>query len=133
MMLQWACLFLAVLIILPLVRVIALGDVTTPLSERMSQFFVEGAVLLIVFMLLVPYFAYDSFKMTNRFAGPMYRLHQTFRSHLAGEPFRPIKFRDGDYWQQVAEDFNQMMARLEEEAAGEAPEADAERELVESA
>ena len=112
MILQWACLLVAVVITLPLVRAILLGDVSTPLYERLRQAAVEAAVLLVVFLLLSPYLVYDSFKLTNRFVGPMYRLHQTFCALAAGERFQPIKFRSGDYWQEVAKDFNTMMAKL---------------------
>jgi len=45
----------------------------------------------------------------------MYRLHRTIRSINDGEEFRPILFRDGDFWQEVADDFNTMMERFAEE------------------
>lgn len=135
MMLQWACLLVAVVIALPVVRVILLGDIAKPLPERLHHAVVEGGVLLIVFLLLLPYFMYDSFKLTNRFAGPMYRLQQTFRGQSRGKPFVPITFREGDYWHDAAEDFNAMMRRLEQQPAPpptESEEEATELSLVES-
>ncbi len=134
MMFQWAYLLVVVVVTLPLVRTIGLGDVSTPISQRLQEAVTEGLVLVVVFLLLVPYFTYDSFKLTNRFAGPIYRLQQTFRSQAQGEPFRPIKFRDGDYWQDVADDFNAMMARLNscDAEPPQAEENDAELSLVET-
>jgi hypothetical protein len=117
---QWMAFLMAVVCALPLFRAIVLGDIATPLNERLHTAGVDSAIVLVVFLLLLPYFVYDSFKMTNRFAGPMYRLHQTIKSLAAGESATPLKFRDGDYWQEVAQDFNAMVERLGEEKSPEA-------------
>ncbi len=71
----------------------------------------HGPFLLVMFFLL-PVFVLDTVRLSNRFAGPIYRLRQTLRSIAQGDPIRPLKFRDSDYWQGLAEDFNQMVARL---------------------
>jgi hypothetical protein len=119
--LQWFTLFVAAVVVLPLVRAILLGDIATPIAERASRAGVDAIILGSVFLVLLPYFIYDTFRATNRFAGPMYRLHQSIRATGRGEPFRPINLRKGDYWHDVANDFNEMVERLERSRdAGEA-------------
>lgn len=117
---QWMAFLAAVVCALPLFRAIVLGDIATPLNERLHNAGVDFVIVLVVFLLLLPYFIYDSFKMTNRFAGPMYRLHQQIKALSTGEPQRPINFRKNDYWQEVAKDFNAMIERLKEQETHEA-------------
>ncbi len=116
---QWMAFLMAVVCALPLFRAIMLGDIATPLNVRLQQAGVDSVIVLVVFLLLLPYFIYDSFKMTNRFAGPMYRLHQTIKALAAGEPQSPLNFRKNDYWQEVAQDFNALVERLNERPAPE--------------
>ena len=121
-LLHWLTFLVTVILILPLFRAIVLGDFSTPLSERLAHAGVEAAILGGLFLLLLPYFVYDTFRITNRFAGPMYRLQQTIRGLARGNAFQPIQFRDGDYWQDVAGDFNRMVYRLQQPtAAADAP------------
>ena len=61
---------------------------------------------------MLPVFIVDTIKLSHRFAGPIYRLRQTIR--IAGRRrarYQPMKFRDFDFWQGLAEDFNQMVER----------------------
>lgn len=127
---QWFTFLAAVVVVLPMFRAIVLVDAATPLSERIRSAGVDAAILLVLFLAFLPYFIYDTFKITNRFAGPMYRLQQTFKSIAGGAPFRPIKFRKGDFWHDAAGDFNRMAAKLQEGATPHADEADTERDTV---
>ena len=114
---HWFTFLATVIVVLPLFRAIILGDFATPISVRLTHAGIEAAVLLTLFVLLLPYFVYDTFRVTNRFAGPMYRLHQTFKSLAEGVPFRPVNFRKGDFWHDVAQDFNRMVTRLQSDQA----------------
>jgi hypothetical protein len=64
-------------------------------------------------LVVLPVILYDLMKMSNRFVGPMFRLHTALKQAAAGERVKPIHFRDNDYWQDVAQAFNQLNARLE--------------------
>ena len=83
---------------------------------------------------LLPVFILDTIKLSHRFAGPIYRLRNTIRSLAQGEEFRPLKFREVDFWQSLAEDFNVMVARLKGEVvdppAAETPAATEEPTAV---
>lgn len=71
----------------------------------------HGPFLLVLFFML-PVFIVDTIKLSHRFAGPIYRLRQTIRSLARGNAYQPMKFRDLDFWQGLADDFNQMVERL---------------------
>jgi hypothetical protein len=61
----------------------------------------------------MPMFLRDTMKLSNRFAGPMFRLRTSLRGLVSGEQHLPIKFREEDFWQEAARDFNQVLERVE--------------------
>ncbi|MCA9229157.1 MAG: hypothetical protein KDA57_00785 [Planctomycetales bacterium] len=67
---------------------------------------------LLVMTFLLPVFVFDTIRLSHRFAGPIYRLRQTIRTIAQGKPTARLKFRDFDFWQGLAEDFNRMVDRL---------------------
>jgi hypothetical protein len=71
----------------------------------------HGPFLMVMFFML-PVFIVDTIKLSHRFAGPIYRLRNTIRGLAHGEPFKPVKFRDVDFWQGLAEEFNLMIERV---------------------
>ncbi len=81
---------------------------------------------------LLPLVIVDIIHMSNRFAGPLLRLRRSMRALARGEHVEPIEFRDGDFWQDFAEEFNQLAARVQ--APGSTPnevrEEEAHEELV---
>jgi nitrogen fixation/metabolism regulation signal transduction histidine kinase len=90
----------------------------------------HGPFLLVMFFML-PVFIVDTIKLSNRFAGPIYRLRNTIRSVADGEKFQPLRFRDFDFWQGLADDFNAMVARLTG-STREQPTLDADETLAET-
>jgi len=78
-------------------------------------------------LLLLPIVAMDAVKFSNRFAGPIYRLRNALKAAAAGDPVRPIQFRDGDFWHDLAESFNAaLVPDRSAERAHPAPAAPAE-------
>ena len=67
---------------------------------------------LMVMVFLLPVFVIDTIRISHRFAGPIHRLRNTIRGIANGEPTPALKFRDFDFWQGLADDFNRMVARL---------------------
>ena len=126
---HWFAFLCATLIGLPLFRAIVLGDIATPMSVRLKSTAVDGAILLTLFVLLLPYFIYDTLRVSNKFAGPMFRLHTTIKKLSQGETVPPIAFRGDDFWQEVATDFNTMVDRVRAEERQGANQCE-EKELV---
>jgi nitrogen fixation/metabolism regulation signal transduction histidine kinase len=57
-------------------------------------------------------FVIDSIKLSHRFAGPIFSLRRAIREIAAGNPPRKLKFRRRDFWQDLAQDYNAMLAQL---------------------
>ncbi len=72
----------------------------------------EAAPLLLALLAIVPFVVYDLLKLTNRFAGPVYRVRVTLESLVRGDSIRPVHFRDGDFWCELAPILNMLAARL---------------------
>ena len=80
------------------------------LHELVQQ---HGAVLLASIVLL-PILLLDVLITSNRFAGPLYRLRRSIRALAAGEHVQPVVFRDGDFWHDMADEFNALADYVDE-------------------
>ncbi|MEM9644464.1 MAG: hypothetical protein AAF989_05685 [Planctomycetota bacterium] len=63
-------------------------------------------------MLLGPLFAYDQLKISNRFAGPIFRLRREMNRLIKHQSESPLSFRDEDYWNDLGDPFNQIREEL---------------------
>jgi len=50
--------------------------------------------------------------LSNRVAGPLFRLKKHMRDTIDGAESRPVKFREGDYFQDIAETYNELLEKL---------------------
>lgn len=105
-----------------------------PISEHLSALWERYGMLTVVLAAIFPVFAYDSVKLSNRFAGPMVSFRQALQKLAHNEQVQPLSFRRGDFWKEFAEDFNAVAEKMSElnERADNA-ENDSEPELVEAA
>ncbi len=78
-----------------------------------DMWFHFGPALIASFVLL-PLIVLDLLKLSNRFVGPLVRLRRGVRALTAGEHVEPIKFREGDFWHDFAEEFNALAAKVQE-------------------
>jgi hypothetical protein len=62
--------------------------------------------------LMLPLLLLDVVRVSHRFAGPMYRLRNALRDVADGKQVAPIKFREGDFWCDMADEFNRVAARI---------------------
>ncbi|TWU29893.1 hypothetical protein [Bythopirellula polymerisocia] len=102
-----------------------LSDPFQPISDHLQQVWWTQGPFLLAALFLLPVFVLDTIKLSHRFVGPINRLQCTIRSIADGNMPTKLKFRDFDFWQSLADDFNQMIDRLRsdgnscEEAADE--------------
>lgn len=108
---HWALFLICLISIGTMVRVIA-GAGSQPFSESWRSALVSQIPNLGVMLLLLPVFLRDTLKLSNRFAGPMYRLRTALRTVAQEEECNAIKFRDGDFWHEAATDFNVVLGQL---------------------
>jgi methyl-accepting chemotaxis protein len=78
------------------------------LSEVFQRFAPAAAASLIV----VPLVVMDVLRMSNRFAGPARRLQNGLRELGEGKQVKPLIFRDNDFWQETAAEFNRVNDRI---------------------
>jgi hypothetical protein len=59
-------------------------------------------------MLMSPIVLYDLLRVTNRFAGPVFRLQREMQRLIDCESTSPLTFRERDYWMEMAVAFNKI-------------------------
>ncbi len=67
---------------------------------------------LIASLFLLPVVVADAIRLSNRMAGPMYRLRKAMHQLAEGEQVSPLTVRKKDWWQDAVEDFNRIAERL---------------------
>ena len=78
-------------------------------------------------ILLLPLVLMDCLRLSNRFAGPMVRLHRAMAQLANGEPVKPVKLRKGDFWADFADNFNRVAVQSR---AADATRAKSEHESI---
>ncbi|HVX63270.1 MAG TPA: hypothetical protein VHC19_21795 [Pirellulales bacterium] len=71
----------------------------------------------VVALALLPAMAYDMARLTNRLVGPLMRLRWAMQDAAQGERIGPLRFREGDFWRECADEFNAILERLQEAEA----------------
>lgn len=102
----------------------ALTGPAQTLPELFSNLWFQYAPALVVSLLVLPLVLFDVTRISNRFVGPVFRLRQRMRMLARGERVEPIAFREGDFWLEFADEFNDILALVQNTVA--APPADRE-------
>ena len=69
--------------------------------------------VLVVSTIILPFALLDCLIMSNKYAGPLYRIRLALKQLATDEPMRPLKLRKGDLLVDIADDINLVSARLE--------------------
>ena len=69
-------------------------------------------VSLLASLAVLPIMLLDILRLSHRWVGPLFRLRASLHQLSLGEPIQPIRFRDGDYWQDLARDVNVVTEEL---------------------
>ncbi len=85
-----------------------------------DMWFHYGPALIASFILL-PMVLVDIIRLSNRFAGPLMRLRREMRALARGEEVRAIHFRESDFWQEFADEFNVIAAKMGQLVPAEEP------------
>jgi len=81
--------------------------------EIMLDIFHRHAPALAASTILLPLVMIDVARMSTRFVGPIIRLRGALGDLAENGRTRPISFRDDDFWQDLAGDFNRVAERVE--------------------
>ncbi|MGD9646839.1 MAG: hypothetical protein AB7U73_14080 [Pirellulales bacterium] len=124
----WLC-TVVTLELLNLTRQIAIGPERASFwaylfNEDLMQSLIR---LAIGSVLVLPLVIWDMLKLSNRFAGPIYRMRRTLRAVANNQEVENVRLRDGDFWSDFAEELNAALAQLDAQRppAANADEADA--------
>ncbi len=105
-------------------------------GENMAALWNQYGLLALVLGVLSPVFIYDSIKMSNRFVGPMVSFKSALKKLANGENPEAVRFRKGDFWQEMTGDLNKIakeMKGLRATENGSSSSKFEERETVETA
>ena len=110
-LMHWGLFVICITSISVMVRILSsVGE--QPFSSALHAALRSQIPIFGVMMMLLPVFLRDTLKMSNRFAGPMYRLRIALKSLNETGTATPIKFRTGDFWLEAADDFNQTLEQV---------------------
>jgi hypothetical protein len=83
-----------------------------PLSAHLQDVWWTHGPFLLVMLFLLPVFVVDTIKVSHRFVGPIFAMRRAIRDVVQGKPPRKLKFRQHDFWHDLADDYNAMLLRL---------------------
>jgi hypothetical protein len=86
------------------------------LLQVFSTLWFNYAPALVVAALVLPLILLDVVRISNRFVGPVYRLRNGMRRLARGELVAPMKFREGDFWLEFADEFNNILGLVSRNA-----------------
>ena len=68
---------------------------------------------LVASIILLPLVLVDMIRMSNRFVGPVHNLRNVMVQLAQGRSVEPVRFRQNDYWADMGDAFNHILARLQ--------------------
>ena len=81
------------------------------LTKQKSDIYTFFAVTYVTALLI---FLFISFKISHKVAGPLYRLNEHLKEIEQTGVIRNIKFRDGDYFMEIQDNFNKAIKKINE-------------------
>ncbi len=82
-------------------------NVVREVSERYAP-------ALLASLFLLPLVLLDVLRLSHRFVGPVARVRQGLGELAAGKRPAPLKFRDDDFWPEMAAEFNAAAEHIDE-------------------
>jgi len=93
--------------------ILSFTDPSRIFVQHIADVWIRYWPLLVTATILLPFVLYDTLRFSSRFAGPIFRLRRELKNYLQGQTYRDIKFRDGDYWPDLADCCNQIVRKAE--------------------
>ncbi|MBX9789200.1 MAG: hypothetical protein K2Y37_09825 [Pirellulales bacterium] len=123
----WICTVVTVEL-LNLTRQIAIGPERESFwaylfNEDLTQALIR---LAIGSLLVLPLVIWDMLKLSNRFAGPIYRMRRTLRGISESGTVENVRLREGDFWADFAQELNAALSQLDAQRQPQASSDDAQ-------
>jgi hypothetical protein len=88
-------------------------------SMSADEFYANGPQLwwhlqlsVLASAVILPVMLLDLLKLSHRWVGPVFRLRKCLHALSRRESVPPLRFRDGDFWQELAGDLNAVATEL---------------------
>ena len=111
---HWTLHLAATLLLLTVMQVL-LGGIFRPWQYHFDKIWPTLASLAVSLLFLLPVYIQSSLKLSNRFVGPIHRLRRELRSLADGQSYRELKFRESDYWAELADEFDNAVEALQKQ------------------
>ena len=121
LLVQWGLHLVATLVLLTILQVF-LGGFFNTWQYHLERIGPTLASFTVSLLFLLPVYVMNSLKLSNRFAGPIHRFRRELRSVAEGRPYRELKFRDNDYWTELAEELDLAINAIRDQIAAELKE-----------
>ncbi len=128
---HWTLILIATLFLVFLLQVLT-GGPMKPWSYHLSQVWSRYAPFIVALVAVIPPVVYDSLRLSNRFVGPVYRLRNAMHALAKGEPAQPIHFRKGDFWHDLADDYNLVLEQIQANSPKGEADPDSDRDADEA-
>lgn len=96
------------------------GDPSLPFAQKLWGESGTLGIVAVAMLVLFPAFALDSVRFSNRFVGPISRLRRGLRELAENKTTETIRFRDDDFWAEMADEFNKVVETVQSQAAQQA-------------
>ena len=70
--------------------------------------------ILLMLACMIPFAVYDTLRLSNRFAGPVFRLRRELRHFRETGSMNEVFFRDNDFWHDLSLGVNELTLRIRE-------------------
>ena len=81
---------------------------------HVANVFTDHWPVFVMMLVLLPFALNDALKFSNRFTGPVYRLRSELEKFNESGKLNSIKFREDDFWHDLADGVNKISQRLDE-------------------
>ncbi len=113
---HWVMYFIVAFLSIVLLQAMLSGPDGEPLMQRVitevKEFTLVGIILLCIF----PAFLLDTIRFSNRFVGPVGRLRRFLKQLGQDGNTERLSFRGGDFWAEMADEYNNVAQMVEEQA-----------------
>ncbi len=118
-------------VMLPMLLARVVADPSVFVLNHVPGLIAQYWPILMCMTVMLPLAVLDALKLSNRFAGPIFRIRHELKKHNEGQPVNKIVLRSDDYWHDIANEFNKFTDRVQQATASdEFPSQEAEPELV---
>jgi nitrogen fixation/metabolism regulation signal transduction histidine kinase len=91
----------------------ALQEPPSSSAQWLQRIWVQYGQALGASLLVLPLVLLDCLMFSNRLAGPVRRLHVAMKQLADGQAVRPLEFRRGDYYWDLAHEFNRILTCMQ--------------------